>query len=325
MHDSRDARLNSGLYLTTGEVAEVLDVHPSTVRRWCEADEVPLRTTSGGHRRIHLSDALELARVRGIDTYLASYSPYQAHVWQAVRESEERGDFRRIRSLALGWLVLGFPERIGRLFRALGRRSRMEYASFIDEAVRGFMSDVGEAWRDGRLRVGDEHQASRAVQEALLSLREQWLGRDGRHGATGAAGRDAVAVVGSAEGNQHALGSLSIRILLERRGWRVAYLGPDIPLEEFSDTQQARRASLMCVSVSGPGAEGMARRAFRVLGRLHDPAHPCALAIGGTGLSVDVLTGAPSPFLATGTFAGVGDFGRWLREEAGLDAPESNP
>jgi excisionase family DNA binding protein len=38
-------------WLSLGEAADVLGVHPSTVRKWADEGKLPVRRTAGGHRR----------------------------------------------------------------------------------------------------------------------------------------------------------------------------------------------------------------------------------------------------------------------------------
>src|SRR6201985_3192084 len=51
--------------LTPNEVAELLMVHPVTVRQWAARGLLRSLTTPGGHRRFLLSDVEEFARSRG--------------------------------------------------------------------------------------------------------------------------------------------------------------------------------------------------------------------------------------------------------------------
>jgi len=113
-----------------------------------------------------------------------------------------------------------------------------------------------------------------------------------------------VAVVGSLEGNQHHLGSMCVRVLLEALGWRVHFLGPDVPVEDFAVVQRGRGASLVCISLTPPATGGDVARAVDTLARFYDPSRPYALAFGGAvdgGVDEDLLRG---PFLDAGVFAG---------------------
>ena len=57
-------------WLSLGEVAQLLGVHPSTVRSWSDQGALPVHRTSGGHRR-YLHSELELwlqsRRASGVD------------------------------------------------------------------------------------------------------------------------------------------------------------------------------------------------------------------------------------------------------------------
>ena len=43
-------------WLSLRQVADMLGMHPATVRLWADRDEIPSRRTSGGHRRFRRAD-----------------------------------------------------------------------------------------------------------------------------------------------------------------------------------------------------------------------------------------------------------------------------
>lgn len=283
-------RFNPELTLTTSEVAELLAVHASTVKRWCNDGDLPSEKTPGGHRRVHLEDAVAFARARDIPNVLTPFHPYEPHVWSALTEVRTLGSFRRLHTLAMGWVARGELRRLTALFDALVRDPAVPFCRFCDEGLRGFMGQVGEAWAEGRLRIADEHLVTQAMTEVLLKYRADQ--QDEAVGTRTEEGRP-VAVVGALEGNQHQVGSLCVRILLERLGWDVYYLGSDVPVEEFAVIQRGREASLVCVSVP-PGTQmGDLARALRILGEFYDPDRPYTLALGGGLPSLDGPLGGP--------------------------------
>lgn len=54
-------------WLSLGEAAEILGVHPSTVRHWADSGDLPSQRTPGGHRRFRRSDLQHWAVLRGRD------------------------------------------------------------------------------------------------------------------------------------------------------------------------------------------------------------------------------------------------------------------
>jgi MerR family transcriptional regulator, light-induced transcriptional regulator len=295
-------RFNEGLLLTTTQVATLLSVHPSTVKRWSNEGEVEVDKTEGGHRRIHLQDALALARKRGIDTFLDPFTPYEGHVWTALDQVVATGSFARVHTLALGWLRRGHLDRLGRMFQALGRHPEVPFPAFCDHGVRGFMEEVGALWRSGSLRVGEEHMASERLVESLLALRTE-------PGASRAAAAPPPrAVVGAMEGDRHHLGALCVRLLLERRGWEVFYLGADVPVEDFAAIQRARQAELVCVSFAPPNTAADMMRCVRILTGFYDRSHPYALALGGAVDDPPTFDGPAPPFGELGVYRSITEF-----------------
>lgn len=291
MADSHDRML-----LSTSAVADLLGVHPSTIKRWADEGRILSRKTEGGHRRVHLSDALSTARDRRIATFLDIFHPWEANAWLAVTQAAHHQDFRRVRSLAMSWLSRGETDLLGRLLHEVGRRPDIPFPRFLDEGIRGFMALVGEEWQAGRLQVGEEHMASQVVMEALLRLRPGW--ERPLPLVEGASDPAPVAIVGATEGDQHDLGAQAVRILLEREGWRVYYLGANVPLEEFAAIQVAQVATLVCVSFSPRNALPDLQRAVRVLEEFYRPQHPYALALGGSLGDIGPIQLGSGPFEA---------------------------
>lgn len=300
-----------GTSLTSSKVADLLGVHSSTVKRWCEEGSLISNKTDGGHRRIQLGDALHHARERGISTFLDSFHPWEANVYLAVTGAEERGDYRRLHNLALRWLSDGNPELMGRLLFAAGNRPHLSFPQFLDEGVRDFMALVGEEWQGGRLAVGEEHLASQVVLEVLLRFRTGWDNPFVPSPTT----NDLlpVAVVGAMQGDHHDLGAQAVRVLLEREGWRVYYLGANVPLEEFAGVQRAQGASLVCISLSPRSTLPDLQRAIRVLEDYYRPAFPYALGLGGSLGAISREMVQEGPFQARSLFSSALEFVHWAR------------
>jgi excisionase family DNA binding protein len=55
-------------WLSLGEAASILGVHPSTVRHWADSGDLPSQRTPGGHRRFRRRDLQQWATLRGRDT-----------------------------------------------------------------------------------------------------------------------------------------------------------------------------------------------------------------------------------------------------------------
>jgi len=307
------------LFLTTASTADLLGVHASTVKRWSDIGTLSSIKTDGGHRRIHLKSILAAARERNIPTFLDPFSPWEANVWLAVNAAAGSEGFGRLIGLALGWLARGDTELLGRLFFEAGRREEIPFPRFLDEGVRGFMAAVGEEWRRGRLQIGEEHMATQVILEALLRLR---VSRESDAvPPEGPVERKPVAIVGSMEGDYHDLGAQAARAVLEMEGWKVYYLGPNVPVEEFAAVQRAQVAGLISISFSSKNNLPELQRAVRVLAEFYRPNTPYALALGGSLDGVSPADLGEGPFEDLSFSRSAGEFQQWLKSLPGQSAP----
>jgi excisionase family DNA binding protein len=302
----------AGLLLTSSRVAELLEVHSSTIKRWCDEGILPAERTEGGHRRIRFDDALSTGRSQGHSTFLDRFHPWERNVWLAISSIEDRGSFDRLHNLALSWLSAGETDRMGLLLYEAGRRPKIPFHRFLDEGIRGFMARVGEEWQKGRLAIGEEHMATQMVMEVLLRLRGSWDEVD--LARIDSLDPPPVAIVGAMEGDHHALGAQSVRVLLEREGWKVYFLGADVPLEEFAEIQRSQGASLVCISFSPENNLPDLQRAVRVLGEFYRPQFPYALGLGGNVGEIPEGMVPEGPFLARSISRSAQEFLTWIRE-----------
>lgn len=299
--------------LSTGEIAELLGVHASTVKRWFRGGaraggrgRVP--TTAGGHRRVSLDLALRVARDRGHEVYLHRFDSDAVRVWRAIRELG-RGRVEPAQDLLIAWLRERRTRLIGRFLRHLATVDAPVDPAVLDGVFGGFMRRVGDAWANGDLRISDERAATREVSEAIYALLDS-LDRAEHEPDPGSP----TAVVATVEPDQHILGSLLVRLVLAQRGWNVEHLGTGLPIAEIVAIQRALGASLICVSFTPPRGTADVHRLFEVAGSLSDPCHPCSLLVGGSAAQGARLPARHHPFSDLRILASLAELSDWLEE-----------
>lgn len=307
--------------LTTSQAAGLIDMHESSVKRWCNADDLPCSYTEGGHRRIALSALLAFARSQDLSCPLLALTPWEAEVWQALAEAQSEGEYANLAALTYRWLRDVEADLPSRLFRlCIGRG--LPLSALFDHVMGAVMHRTGDDWYEGRLDVGDVHLMTQIMFDALYALRrfleDRRNGRD-RPGP--------IALVGGAEKNQHELAALMVRTLLDESGWRTLYLGADVPTEELAFQQAKRDAQLVCVSMMAPRAPADAWRLLRVLARLYDDQHPYRLVLGGLDLrEAQLPESSDFPFQDCQVLPTMGAFAHWMHSSPLLSAePTASP
>lgn len=112
--------------------------------------------------------------------------------------------------------------------------------TFFFNVITPAMVELGEAWFYGKIRATTEHFASAIVRGRLLTLFQSFPIRRNA----------AYILMGCAPTEQHELSSLMFATLLRSAGYRVEYLGPDIPVEDLVDYAAEVRPDMVILTAT---------------------------------------------------------------------------
>jgi len=226
----------------TKAVAYETGVPADTFRAWERRYGVPRpQRTAGGHR---LYSERDIAIIRWLrDRTAESMNISQAVLLlasapsaAALADTEARGIARLIEELvtALTHFDAASADRLVSEAFAL-----YPFEAVLLELIQPSMVQVGERWHRGEINVAAEHFATQFVRRKLCGLLN--IFEDGTR---------STIVVGCAPGELHDLGALLAALFLVRHGWRVIYLGPQLPLTDLLETVRAINPDLVCLSAS---------------------------------------------------------------------------
>jgi methanogenic corrinoid protein MtbC1 len=120
---------------------------------------------------------------------------------------------------------------------------------FVDEAVPRFLRDVGERWHRGSLTPAHEHLASDTVRRVLVWLAEAYdVARDAP-----------LLMVATPSSEMHELGAMLVAAAAAGEGWRVVYLGPNLPAADIVDAAAQLGATAIALSVVYSDSESTVR------------------------------------------------------------------
>ena len=301
---------SSSSYVSTRQAAEILGVHESSIKRWCNADEIACDFTPGGHRRFQVDHLIDFGRVQMLTSPILALHPHEQIVWGAMEQARSEADYEPLVDILYAWLSDHQPERAAQLLISL-YESGFTLTKLFDALVAPCMYRVGKRWEHSTLDIGDEHRMTQLVKDALGTLRHHLNEETAQPKASQNGVEHPVAILGCGRNEEHELGALMTRLVLENEGWNVLYLGPNVPTEEFARQQQKHEAPLVCVSLSPMRGPADAWGLIRLLAGLYSPASPYRFAIGGSRplLQQDV---SELPFEDVHDFIKLETFVAWL-------------
>jgi DNA-binding transcriptional MerR regulator len=271
-------------HLRIGELSRRVGVSPELLRAWEVRYGLLEPTRSPGGFRLYSDEDEE--RIRRMRTY----QDQGLSAAEAARLAlEGAGEERAATSVAapdpsfLGDALERFDEPAAQASfdRAL---ADLSLDTLLRDLLMPYLHDLGERWEAGTASVAQEHFASSVVRGRLLGLARGW-----------GQGAGPLAVLACAPGELHDLPLIAFGLALRARGWRIAYLGADTPLDTLLDTAQALGPRLVVVSATTP------RHFSRVKDRLRALAQTAPLALAGAGAtaaaaeSVDALLLSEDP------------------------------
>jgi methanogenic corrinoid protein MtbC1 len=142
------------------------------------------------------------------------------------------------------------------------------------EIITPALVEIGEAWHRGDIRIATEHFASNYLKGKVIALLQAYPNR-----------RNAPFImVGCAPTEQHEIGGLMVSVLLRREGYRVEYLGQDVPIEDLVDYAHYEHPAMICLAAT---IEHSALEMTRVQERLGKVCPETVFGYGGRAFNIN--------------------------------------
>lgn len=146
---------------------------------------------------------------------------------------------------------------------------RLSMDELLDGVIVPLVRSTGDCWHDGTLTAAHEHRATTSVRHLLGWLTGQY-----------APPTDAPAIlVTTPAGQLHELGAALAGATAAAAGWRVVYLGPNLPAEVIAVACVASQAHAVALSLVFPEDDALMDGELKAL-RAHLPAEVPIVAGG---------------------------------------------
>jgi len=228
--------------LRIGELGRRVGVSPELLRAWERRYGLMEPERSAGGFRLY-SDA-DAARVQRMQKYL-SQGLSAAEAARAAIEEAPAPENIATRSLA---------DSAADLQRALERYDEQAANSIVDsalsnlstetalgEVVMPVLREVGERWAAGELTIAQEHFATNVLRGRLLGLARGW-----------GHGNGPIALLACTSGEQHDLPLMLFGISLRAAGWRIVFLGADIPASTIEQAAESIAPAAVVIAATLP-------------------------------------------------------------------------
>jgi excisionase family DNA binding protein len=200
--------------LTAPQVARLLGVTATTVKRWEANGLLESSLTPGGHYRFKRGE---------IDRFRQAQGEQPDDIGSRLVELMLTGDD----SFELQGALMEMRGRLGAWFH-------------VAEEVGKALAVLGHQWETGSRTVADEHIATRRLQHAL------WVCISSLPSPS----QQPICLLAAAEGDEHTLGLPLAKLCLREAGWKALWLGSPTPTDILVKAVEQYRPQMVAVSAS---------------------------------------------------------------------------
>jgi len=158
------------------------------------------------------------------------------------------------------------------------------------EVMTPCMVEIGEAWHRHEISVATEHFATSYVRGRLMALLQSYPVRRGAPRL----------VVGCAPNERHDVGGLMVSVVLRRDGFRVDFLGADVPIDDIVIYARTEKPVMICLSAATVEAARDLKRLHQMLSYLKPAPR---FGFGGRAFNVNPALRASTPGIFLGESA----------------------
>lgn len=250
------------------QLAPIIGVSESTIKRWIDAGHLKAEKTVGGHRKIALPNLLAFLRSRG-----RTVPSLEALGLLAERHADPEGAPGTPEALA--GLLLHDGTDVARTLVLEQFRGGRALDDLLDRLVAPAMARVGTEWAEGKIEVYQEHLATLRLWRILVELRGL---------LPTPSDRAPLALGGAPEGDPYLLPTLMAELTLADMGWRTVNIGPNTPVASLFEAVMRHRPRLVWLSVTSMKPHASF---FEGYPRLFESAQAkgASVVIGGQGLT----------------------------------------
>jgi len=211
-------------YLSSVDVARILDVNVATVKRWTEAGKLDCVKTAGGHRKFLMRHLAAFAIEHQKYAQHLPLIPFGSELNLDLNEELLRGEFKELIPFFLEKSILCESTIIQNILNSL-YMVHHDLVLIYDGLITPVLHEIGSKWERGDLSIAQEHLASQTIRDAIIKMQdivvkpENWTER---------------AFVLTFSDELHDIPAKMVQHLLELRGFQVLFSGQRTPVGDTS-------------------------------------------------------------------------------------------
>ena len=204
------------------QIAEIMNVNVSTVKRLTDSGKLKCQKTDGGHRKFHINDLKDFLKKNEKHATKINLR-YLVGTNKALTNAIKNKDNKKLINYCFKSLISENPDEFIKLNNALMFKG-YSLEILFDEIIIPALIRIGQEWVDKNLLITEEHLATERIKKFMFNLISNAQPKKTKYNAFCFTLAD----------DKHDLPTYMAEIIInQNKNIKTFNLGPDLPIKDF--------------------------------------------------------------------------------------------
>ena len=226
-------------YLNSKEVASIMGVNVSTIKRWTDSGKLDCYQTVGGHRKFLLSHLKNFLNDKINQKLKVNIIQYLNKGEKELVQRIDRIDYKYLRDYLFQLSLQQSVDSIHDVINSLLIKGEPQYRIY-DELILNVLNRIGDLWLNNKLSIADEHIMTETIRNVMYRIHSEISKNNVK--------RPKKVICMTLTNDEHEIPLVMIQSILDEINIPTTNLGPNIPVPEIESKIQVVNPTHLIIS-----------------------------------------------------------------------------
>ena len=226
-------------YLNSKEVASIMGVNVSTIKRWTDSGKLDCYQTVGGHRKFLLSHVKNFLKEKINQKLKVNIIQYLNKGEKELVQRIDRIDYKYLRNYLFQLGLQQGVDSIHDVINSLLIKGEPQYRIY-DELILNVLSRIGDLWSNNKLSIADEHTMTETIRNVMYRIHSEISKNNVKI--------PKKVVCMTLTNDEHEIPLVMVQSILDEINIPSTNLGPNIPAPEIESKIQVVNPTHLIIS-----------------------------------------------------------------------------
>ena len=226
-------------YLNSKEVASIMGVNVSTIKRWTDSGKLDCYQTVGGHRKFLLSHLKNFLKEKINQKLKVNIIQYLNKGEKELVQRIDRIDYKYLRDYLFQLSLQQSVDSIHDVINSLLIKGEPQYRIY-DELILNVLNRIGDLWSNNKLSIEDEHTMTETIRNVMYRIHSEISKNNVKI--------PKKVICMTLTNDEHEIPLVMIQSILDEINIPSTNLGPNIPVPEIESKIQVVNPTHLIIS-----------------------------------------------------------------------------